>query len=120
MAGKLQSVQYNYYFLLRFIALEGTSLPETLVLDPAHSNITILGNYGLITKLVYSYPLIYTYTEMTVGFINPPYSAGEDEGPMIFTVGVTSDHILDRDIELSFSTADGLIAGESLHYFMTQ
>ncbi len=52
---------------------------------------------------------------MTVGFINPPYSAREDEGPIIFTVGVTSDHILDRDIELSFSTADGLIAGESLH-----
>ena len=51
---------------------------------------------------------------MTVGFINPPYSAREDEGPMIFTVGVTSNHTLDRDIELSFSTVDGLIAGESL------
>ena len=51
---------------------------------------------------------------MTVGFINPPYSAREDEGPMIFTVGVTGDHILERDIELSFSTVDGLIAGESL------
>ncbi len=33
---------------------------------------------------------------------------------MIFTVGVTSNHILDRDIELSFSTVDSLIAGESL------
>ena len=55
-----------------------------------------------------------THTEVTVGFINPPYSAREDEGPMIFTVGVTSGHILDRDIELSFSTVDGLIAGKSL------
>ncbi len=56
---------------------------------------------------------------MTVGFINPPYSAREDEGPMIFTVGVTGDHILERDIELSFSTVDGLIAGEkSYHFFM--
>ncbi len=54
---------------------------------------------------------------MTVGFINPPYSARDDEGPMIFIVGVTSNHILDRDIELSFSTADGLIAGESLYLF---
>ncbi len=35
---------------------------------------------------------------------------------MIFTVGVTSGHKLNRDIELSFSTADGLTAGESLHY----
>ena len=57
-----------------------------------------------------------TYTEVTVGFINPPYSAREDEGQIIFTVGVTSDQILDRNIELSFSTADGLLAGESLHY----
>ncbi len=52
---------------------------------------------------------------MTVGLINPPYSVREVEGPIVFTVGVTSDHTLDRDIELSFSTADGLIAGESLH-----
>ncbi len=29
----------------------------------------------------------------------------------MFTVGVTSNHTLNRDIELSFSTADGLIAG---------
>ena len=35
---------------------------------------------------------------------------------MVFTVGVTSGHTLNRDIELSFSTVDGLIAGESLHY----
>ncbi len=54
-------------------------------------------------------------TELTVGFINPPYSAREDAGPMIFTVGVTSGHTLNRDIDLSFSTADGLIAGERLH-----
>ncbi len=52
---------------------------------------------------------------VTVGFIDSPYSAREDEGPMIFTVGVTSGHTLNRDIDLSFSTADGLIAGERLH-----
>ncbi|XP_064388167.1 uncharacterized protein LOC135336335 [Halichondria panicea] len=80
-------------FSLRFIELEGTSLPDKLVLDPARSNITILDD-----------------TEVTVGFINPPYSAREDEGQIIFTVGVTSDQILDRNIELSFSTADGLLA----------
>ena len=43
---------------------------------------------------------------VTVGFIDASYTAREDEGVMIFTVGVTSNHILDRDIELSFSTAD--------------
>ncbi len=48
---------------------------------------------------------------MTVGFIDPPYSATEEEGVMIFTVGVTSGHTLDRDIELSFSTADIDIGG---------
>ncbi|XP_064387537.1 uncharacterized protein LOC135335856 isoform X6 [Halichondria panicea] len=85
--------EFEEQFSLRFIELEGTSLPDNLVLDPARSNITILDD-----------------TEVTVGFINPPYSAREDEGPMIFTVGVTSGHILDRDIELSFSTVDGLIA----------
>ncbi len=51
---------------------------------------------------------------VTVGFIDSPYSAREDEGPMIFTVGVTSGHTINRDIELSFSTADGLIASESV------
>ncbi len=50
---------------------------------------------------------------MTVGFINSPYSAREDEGPMIFTVGVTSNHTLNRDIEFSFLTVNGLIAGET-------
>ena len=53
---------------------------------------------------------------MSVGFINTSYSARENEGPMIFTVGVTSGHTLNRDIELSFSTVDDQIAGESLHY----
>ncbi|XP_064387566.1 uncharacterized protein LOC135335869 isoform X2 [Halichondria panicea] len=85
--------EFEEQFSLRFIELEGSSLPDNLVLDPARSNITILDN-----------------TEVTVGFINPPYSAREDEGPMIFTAGVTGDHILERDIELSFSTVDGLIA----------
>ncbi len=43
---------------------------------------------------------------VTVGFINSPYSAREDEGVMIFTVGVTSEQTQDGTIELSFSTAD--------------
>ena len=33
-------------FSLQFIALEGTSLPENLVIDPSGSNITILDNEG--------------------------------------------------------------------------
>ncbi len=32
------------HFSLRFIELEGTSLPDNLVLDPAGSDITILDN----------------------------------------------------------------------------
>ncbi len=55
---------------------------------------------------------------VTVGFINPPYSAREDEGPMNFTVGVTSGHTLDRDIELSFSTADILPSGGIYLYLL--
>ena len=51
---------------------------------------------------------------VTVGFINLPYSAREDEGVMIFTVGVTGGHTLDTDIELSFSTADINIGGTYL------
>ncbi len=48
---------------------------------------------------------------VTVGFIGAPYFAREDEGLIIFTVGVTSGHTLDRDIEVSFSTADSTQAG---------
>ncbi len=55
---------------------------------------------------------MHTCTEVTVGFINLPYSAREDEGPMIFTVGVTRGVLDTDDIELSFSTADGLIEGD--------
>ena len=33
-------------FSLRFIELEGSNLPDNLVLDPAGSNITILDNTG--------------------------------------------------------------------------
>ena len=33
-------------FSLRFIELEGTSLPDTLVIDPACSNITIVDDTG--------------------------------------------------------------------------
>ncbi len=111
--------EFQEQFSLRFIELQGTTLPDTLVLDPARSNITIVDNEGkyggdsLINLVIPANP--YIYTDVTVGFINPPYSAREDEGPMIFTVGVTSGHTLNRDIELSFSTVDGLIVGESLN-----
>ncbi len=38
--------EFKEQFSLRFIELEGTTLPSTLVLDPARSNITILDNTG--------------------------------------------------------------------------
>ncbi len=34
------------HFSLRFIELEGTSIPDNLVLDPSRTNITILDNTG--------------------------------------------------------------------------
>ena len=56
------------------------------------------------------------YTEVTVGFIdqplNAPYFAREDEGRLIFTVGVTQGALDTDDIEFYFSTADGLVAGD--------
>ncbi|XP_064387556.1 uncharacterized protein LOC135335860 isoform X4 [Halichondria panicea] len=88
--------EFEEQFSLRFIALEGTiadNIVLNIVLDPSGSDITILDD-----------------TEVTVGFINSPYSAREDEELIIFTVGVTSNHTLNRDIELSFLTVNGLIA----------
>ncbi len=38
--------EFEEQFSLRFIELEGTSLPDNLVLDPAGSDITILDNEG--------------------------------------------------------------------------
>ena len=38
--------EFEEDFSLRFIELEGTSLPDNLVLDPASSDITILDNDG--------------------------------------------------------------------------
>ena len=62
---------------------------------------------GIAINNTYRLTHLNTYhAGVTVGFIDASYTAREDEGVMIFTVGVTSGHILDRDIELSFSTAD--------------
>ena len=36
--------EFEEQFFLRFIVLKGTSLPDTLVLGPSVSNITILDN----------------------------------------------------------------------------
>ncbi len=38
--------EFEEQFSLRFIELEGTSLPGNLVIDPARSNITILDDTG--------------------------------------------------------------------------
>ncbi len=38
--------EFEEQFSLRFIMLEGTSIPDTLILDPSVSNITILDNEG--------------------------------------------------------------------------
>ncbi len=38
--------EFEEQFSLRFIELEGTSLPDKLVLDPAGSNITIVDDTG--------------------------------------------------------------------------
>ncbi len=38
--------EFEEQFSLGFIELEGTSLPDTLLLDPAGSDITILDNDG--------------------------------------------------------------------------
>ncbi len=53
----------------------------------------------------------FVHLVVTVGFIDAPYSGTEEEGVMVFTVGVTSGHTLDRDIELSFSTNDIAVGG---------
>ena len=49
--------------------------------------------------------------EVTVGFIGAPYRARENMGPMIFTVGVIGDTVLNTDVEVSFSTEDGSTPG---------
>ena len=65
--------------------------------------------------MTYVYLHTLTHSVVTVGFIDSPYFATEEEGMMIFTVGVTSNHTLDRDIELSFSTDDIDIGGTFWH-----
>ncbi len=40
--------EFEEQFSLQFIELEGTSLPDNLVLDPARSNITIVDNEGKV------------------------------------------------------------------------
>ena len=52
--------------------------------------------------------IIVLYAELTIGFINPPYSAREDGGPMMFTVGVIGETLLqEREVQVTFSTANG-------------
>ena len=44
--------EFEQQFSLRFIELEGTTLPSTLVLDPARSNITIVDNEGKLVIVI--------------------------------------------------------------------
>ncbi len=101
-------------FFLRLADLGGSfALPDNFVLSPNMSEINILDNESKICSCleIFADLLFLIRAVVTVGFIDSPYSVREDEGPMIFTVGVTSGHTLDRDIELSFSTADINIGG---------
>ena len=51
------------------------------------------------------------YTVVTVGFTGAPYFAREIERLVLFTVGVTTNTVLARNIELSFSTLNSTISG---------
>ena len=57
--------EFQEQFSLRFIELQGTSLPDTLILDPPHSNITIVDNEGkyggdsLISLVIPANPYMY-------------------------------------------------------------
>ena len=57
--------EFEEQFSLRFIELEGTTLPSTLVLDPSRSNITIVDNEGkydsdsLISLVIPANPYMY-------------------------------------------------------------
>ena len=44
--------EFEEQYSLRFIELEGTTLPSTLVLDPARSNITIVDNEGKLVMVI--------------------------------------------------------------------
>ena len=44
--------EFEEQFSLRFIELEGTTLPSILVLDPARSNITIVDNEGKLVIVI--------------------------------------------------------------------
>ena len=49
------------------------------------------------------------FVVITIGFINPPYSAREDEGPMVFTVGVIGGTMIEgTEVEVTFSTVDDI------------
>ncbi len=43
---------------------------------------------------------------MEIGFINSPYSAEEDMGPMEFMIGVLNGFNLERSVGFSFVTGD--------------
>ncbi len=47
--------EFEEQFSLRFIELEGTTLPSTLVLDPARSNITIVDNESKLGMVINSF-----------------------------------------------------------------
>ena len=55
--------------------------------------------------------LYHIIKDLTIGFIGAPYQAMENEGPMLFTVGVIGDTQLATDVVVSFSSIDGSISG---------
>ena len=55
--------------------------------------------------------MLLLHAVVTVGFIGAPYFAREIERLVLFTVGVTTNTVLARNIELSFSTLNSTISG---------
>ena len=76
---------------------------------PQHPNLhyTVANQYD--SCIPYLDSMIHT-TDVTIGFINPPYSVIENEGQVVIQVGVIGG-LLQRETVVTFSTRDSTAIG---------
>ena len=87
--------------------------PSGVILRPNVSTICILDDDGNDYSQSIHVPYFdnMQYTEVIIGFINPPYSVIENEGQVVIRVGVIEGS-LRREVVVSFSTSDNTAIGK--------
>ena len=97
---------------LRFDPFLPGGPPSGVTLDPGVATVYIQDN-SIIDNLNTT-----NLTDVIIGFINAPYSVGENEGEVDIQVGVIEGSLL-REVVVLFTTLDSSARGKQINYIIS-